>query len=96
MDFRLFDAIGENEMKPYIIVTIRTPDKRNYDCEIPTDVPARKIGHDIAEQLEAYVGEALFPAEERHIYSERLNRTLAPEETFCAAGIWNGDYLTIS
>ncbi len=83
-------------MKSFVIVTLRLSNKEDYDIEVPTDVPVKKLLHDIAEQLNGYLkGKHLLRETDMRLHCERLNRMLLPGETFAEAGIWNGDILIL-
>lgn len=79
-----------------LIVTVLNPEKTfREDLELPTNVPARKLAHHIAEALKNYNPDCLLGSYPNGLYCNRLGRRLNPEETLEAAGIWNGDFITL-
>ena len=83
-------------MRPFIIVTVSDGENRlPYDIEVPTDVPSGKLLKDVIEILLAYGVDSVSLQYARELYSVRLGRSLNQEETFGAAGIWNGDVIFV-
>jgi uncharacterized ubiquitin-like protein YukD len=78
-----------------IIVTVSfrtdTTDKA-YDLEIPGNVPASVLRHQIAAAIREYSGHTV---KGTGLFVRRLNRCIGPGETPDEAGIWNGDILEI-
>ena len=83
-------------MRPYIIVTIQTENKDFvYDIEVPTNVPAGRLGDDIIEALTAYnqnIGKIVLKG---YLFCKRLSMTIPEEMTFLEAGVWSGDVIVI-
>ena len=84
-------------MRPFMIVTIQTANKDIvYDIELPTNLPAGRLGDDIIEALTAYnpnIGKIVLKGS---LFCKRLNMTIPEEMTFLEAGVWSGDIIVIS
>ena len=78
-------------MRPYIIVSVVAGGvEGSLDVEVPTNVPAKKLAADIAEQINGYQSKTVLGMNLR-LRCERIKRYLSSEETFADAGIWSGD-----
>lgn len=84
-------------MRPFIIVTVQTENKDFvYDIEVPTNLPAGRLGDDIIEALTAYnpnIGKIVLKGS---LLCKRLSMTIPEEMTFLEAGVWSGDIIVIS
>lgn len=70
--------------------------ERSYDMEIPSHVPAKILVTHISQTLKNYTSGKISPAGNNlRLSCRRLNRVLAPDETFEQAGIWNGDHIDL-
>lgn len=82
-----------------VIVTLtyrRDGVEKNYDMEMPYNVPARILGSHICQTLENYTGIPVRRADTPvQLYCRRLNRMLNSGETLEQAGIWNGDHMEL-
>ena len=81
-------------MRPFVIVTVRDSVK-NYDIEVPTNLPVKYLAADIMEVLSSYNPKEISAKPSCTLYCERLDRVLRENETFGSAGIWSGDVIII-
>lgn len=80
-----------------IIVTVTNLTKSFlYDLELPAAVPAEKLAQDIVEALNGYDSTLCLQPERTALLCNRLGRRLASQETLESAGLWNGDYITLT
>lgn len=80
-----------------VIVTVTNPSKEFFcDVEVPTDVPVAQLKRDILETLQGYRPELRWGAGATALFCSRLGRPLDDGETFEGAGVWNGDYITLT
>ena len=80
-----------------IIVTVT--DKKNrfmFDMDVPTDLPGMKLAEDVMEVLNERDPELYLNARYHCFYLNRQGRILSDRETLAEAGVWNGDYMTIT
>lgn len=78
-------------MRPFVIVSVVVSGiEGSLDVEIPTNIPAKKLAIDIAEQINGYQSKTVLGMNMK-LRCERLERCLSSEETFGEAGIWSGD-----
>ena len=84
-------------MRPYVIITIQNVNKDFvYDIEVPTTIPANRLGSDIKETLISYNHsiERLFL--KGSLFCIRLDATIPEDLSFSEVGIWSGDIIVIS
>lgn len=83
-------------MRPYIIVTVQTDNKDFvYDIEVPTNVPAGRLGSDILEALNAHDQIISTLALKGSLFCKRLSMTIPEDMTFLEIGVWSGDVIVI-
>ena len=83
-------------MRPYIIITVQTDNKDFvYDIEVPTNVPAGRLGNDIIEALTVHNQIVSSIALKGSLFCKRLSMTIPEEMTFLEAGVWSGDVIVI-
>lgn len=83
-------------MRPYIIITVQTDNKDFvYDIEVPTNVPAGRLGSDILEALNTHDQIVSTLALKGSLFCKRLSMTIPEEMTFLEAGVWSGDVIVI-
>ena len=81
-------------MRPFVIVTLRDEYNRiNYDVELPTDVPVKRLYNDIEEALKSYAESVPAGSDSGSLYCERMGKDLPGSSTFAELGIWSGDIL---
>ena len=79
-----------------MIVTVTNVSKTFlYDLELPAAVTIDKLKGDIVEALNGYRPELLLQNAGIKLFCNRMGRQLKEEETMEAAGVWNGDYITL-
>lgn len=81
----------------FIMVTV-TNEKSSFfvDLEVPADLTLDKLKEDIVQTLNGYLPELCLDTFSTGILSNRAGRLLKPEETLEEAGVWSGDYLTLT
>lgn len=83
-------------MRPYIIITVQTDNKDFvYDIEVPTNVPAGRLGNDIIEALTVHNQIVSSIALKGSLFCKRLSMMIPEEMTFLEAGVWSGDVIVI-
>ena len=84
-------------MRPYIIVTIQNVNNDFvYDIEVPTNLPADRLGSDIKETLISYNHNIEHLCLKGSLFCRRLNLIIPEDLSFSEAGIWSGDIIVIS
>lgn len=80
-----------------IIVTITDKDKSFfYDVEVPSNLETAKLKDDIVETLNGYEPALNLNSAAICLFCSRINKKLNENETFTEAGVWNGDYITVT
>lgn len=80
-----------------IIVTITDKSKSFfYDVEVPTSLETAKLKDDIVETLNGYEPCLHLNSAAICLFCSRINKRLNANETLAEAGVWNGDYITVT
>lgn len=80
---------------PSVIVSVKLKGEvKEYDLEVPADVPAQKLAELITHNLDPKA--ATKGALTVSCLKPGKVRTLAPDETLAGAGLWDGVFLEIS
>lgn len=66
------------------------------DLEISVNIPAGRLLSDVLQTLKCFRPELRLPQTGVRILHNRTGRMIKEEETMEEAGVWNGDYLTLS
>lgn len=81
-----------------IIVTVTDRNRSFfYDVELPLAMTGARLREDLYEALTTYRTDLyLVPPGASAVLCNRLGRCIGDEETLADAGVWNGDYFTIT
>lgn len=84
-------------MMENIIVTVTNVSKTFlYDLELPVTVSVGKLRDDIVETLNGYNQSLFLRTACTELFCNRIGRRLNDHETLESAGVWNGDYITLT